>query len=438
MGKFIRDSSITLGSQSLRLVLGLITSIIIARGLGPEGRGIYALCTFLPFVIVTFANLGIVPASAYYLASRRFSPGIVLGGNIQMSAVFSLIGLIAGYFLVLYLGPVLFPSVKSGYLLLSLFLIPVHIFFLHIQAVFLGLQNFRYFNLGAIISSILFLILVGSSFLFFRLNLTGVLAANIFSWLISSILISRWAGGLTGGISFQRNGSYIKSALNYGIQAHLGNLFSFLNYRADLLLVNYYLGPTEVGYYSIGVLIVEQLCLISSSASLVIFPRVAAEDDGKSRKEFTPLVARLVFLITFMISIILYSASRLLVTILYSELYLPAVRPLQILLPGIIALSVSRIIANDIAARGRPIINTYTALSALVINIALNLAWIPAYGIRGAALASTVSYGMVFLIELIFYCRISGNNWTVVIIPQREDWTRCRKSLNVLIASRFK
>ena len=429
MKQFLRNSSITLGSQILRLAFGLATSIIIARILGPEGRGVYALCILLPFIIVTFANLGIMPATAYYLASRRFPPRQVLGGNILLSAVFSVIGMAAGYFVVLRFGALFFPSVNAGYLFFSLLLIPAHIFFLHIQAVSLGLQNFKYFNLAAVVSSMLFLVMTVTALIFFRMNIWGVLAANMLAWLISSILICRWTGRLTGGVSFRENGPYIRASLKYGIQAHLGNLFSFLSYRADLLLINWYLDPSAVGYYSIGVVIAEQLWLVSSAASLVLFPRLAAEPDGKRKNELTPVVARSVFLITITAAIILYAMSDRLVAIFYSDRYLPAVRPLQILLPGIIALSVYRVIANDIAARGRPILNTYTALGALSVNIVLNLIWIPAYGISGAAAASTVSYGSVLIVGLILYRRISGNSWTSMLIPRREDWGRYRRAL---------
>ena len=429
MSKFLRDSSITIGSQILRLAFGLVTSIIIARILGPEGRGVYALCILFPFIIVTFANLGIVPATAYLLASRRFPPRQVLGGNILLSAVLSMIGMAAGYFVVFRFGSLLFPSIDTGFLLFSLLLIPAHIFFRHIQAVPLGLQNFRYFNLAAVVSSILFLVMTVTALVFLRMNIWGALTANMMAWLISSILIYRWTGRLTGGATFRENGPYLRAALKYGIQVHLGNLFIFLSYRVDLLLINLYLDPLAVGYYSIGVVMVEQIWLVSSAVSLVLFPRVAAESDGKQNNELTPVVARAVFLITMAASIILYAASDWLVTILYSDRYLPAARPLQILLPGIIALSVYRVIANDIAARGRPILNTYTALGALAVNIVLNLIWIPIYGISGAAAASTVSYGCTLIVGLILYSRISGNPWTSVLIPRREDWSRYGRAL---------
>ena len=73
---------------------------------------------------------------------------------------------------------------------------------------------------------------------------------------------------------------------------------------------------------------------------------------------------------------------------------------LQALLAGIVALSAGRVLSNDIAGRGRLILNAYGGLAAVATNVVLNLLWIPRYGIVGAAWASTVSYSVSFLMAL--------------------------------------
>ncbi|MBC7293551.1 MAG: polysaccharide biosynthesis C-terminal domain-containing protein [Thermoleophilia bacterium] len=120
--------------------------------------------------------------------------------------------------------------------------------------------------------------------------------------------------------------------------------------------------------------------------------------------------------------------SRWLVLLLYSEAFLGAVSALQALLVGTVALSAGRVLSNDISGRGFPRLNIYTGVAAVVTNVLLNLLWIPRYEIIGAAWASTVSYTVSFLGALYFYCRLSGNRWTVVVIPQRGDWALFRRT----------
>lgn len=139
-------------------------------------------------------------------------------------------------------------------------------------------------------------------------------------------------------------------------------------------------------------------------------------------KEFTPLVARTVLWTTALGALALALLSRWIVLLLYSEAFLPAVGALQALLVGIVALSAGRVLANDIAGRGFPALNIYTGLVAVATNVALNLLWIPRFGIVSAAWASTVSYTVSFLGALFFYCRHSGNRWTKIVLPQRGDW----------------
>jgi len=256
----------------------------------------------------------------------------------------------------------------------------------------------------------------------------GALAAGVTSWFLIDVAVFFWARRATGGISFHVNHSYIKDALTYGIKAHLGNILGFLNYRVDMFFVNGFLNPAAVGFYSIGVGLVEKLWMVSHAASTVLFPRVAAETEEQRRKEFTPLVARTVLSVTALGALVIFFLSRWIIGLLYSSVFLPAVRPLQILLPGIIALSVGRVLSNDIAGRGRVMLNNYTGLVTVTTNVALNILWIPRYGISGAALASTVSYTATLVSSLFFYCRLSGNPWTKVILPQQGDWAIYRRT----------
>ena len=421
-GKFVRETTITFTSGVLNLLLGVGTSVILARLLGPEGRGIYALATLLPSLIVTFGNLGIGPATVYYVARNEFRRQEILGNNVLLSLGVGSVGVLAGLVLILFFRETVFPGVPFGYLLLALFLVPVEIFFWYVRRVLLGVQYIKEYNYAQIAQSVLFLGFIALALLGLRAGVTGAIIAGLFTWLVVDALVFRLAKKVAGGIDFTLNTSYIRRATTYGIQAHLSNILGFLNYRVDMFLVNRFLGPAAVGLYAVGVGLVEKLWTISQAASTVLFPRVAAEAEEQRLKEFTPLVARTVLWTTGLSALVLALLSRWIVLLLYSEAFLPAVGALQALLVGIVALSAGRVLANDIAGRGRPGLNIYIGIAAVATNIALNLLWIPHYGIVGAAWASTVSYTVSFLGSLFFYCRLSGNRWTKVIFPQRGDW----------------
>ena len=421
-GKFVQGTTLTFISGILSLLLGIGASIILARVLGPEGRGIYALAILLPSLIVTFGNLGIGPATVYYVAQGEFRRQEILGNNVFLSVGIGGIGIVAGLIVVLFFREKVFPGVAPGYLLLALVLVPVEVFFSYVRYVLLGAQRIKEFNYVQIAQSVLFLGFVALALLGLKAGVTGAILAGLFTWLVVDALVFYLARRVAEGVDFKPNSSYIKEATAYGIQAHLSNILGFLNYRVDMFLVNGFLGPAAVGLYAVGVELVERLWMISQAASTVLFPRVAAEKEEDRRKEFTPLVARTVLWTTALGALLLALFSRWIVLLLYSEVFLPAVSALQALLMGIVALSAGRVLSNDIAGRGFPGLNIYTGLAAVVTNVILNLLWIPRYGIVGAARASAVSYTVLFLFALFFYCRLSGNRWTKVIFPQPGDW----------------
>jgi O-antigen/teichoic acid export membrane protein len=305
-------------------------------------------------------------------------------------------------FVVLFFHETVFPGVSSGYLLLALALVPVEFFLSYVNYMLLGAQRIEEFNYVQIAQSGLFLGAIALALLGLKAGVTGAILAGLFTRVIVNAIVKR--------------------ATSYGVQAHLSNILGFLNYRADMFLVNWFLGPSAVGLYSVGVGLVEKLWMVSFAASTVLFPWVAAETEEQKRKEFTPLVARTVLWMTALASLILAFLSKWIVLLLYSEAFLPAADTLRALLIGITTLNAGRVLSNDIAGRGFPGLNIYIGLAAVTTNVVLNLLWIPRYGIVGAAWASTASYTVSFLGALFFYCQLSGNQWTKVVLPQSGDW----------------
>lgn len=421
-GQFTKGTLGTMVTGILNLFIGIASSIILARVLGPEGRGIYALAVLLPSLIVTFGNLGIGPATVYYVARGEFRREEILGNNILLSIGIGGAGILTGLVVVRFFREAIFPGVPPAYLLLSLALVPGEIFFSYVNYMLLGAQRIKEFNYRQVFQGALFLGFITLGLLVLKGKVREAILASILTWVVVDILVFRLVKRVAGGVSFKPNRSYIKHAVTYGLQAHIANILGFLNYRVDMFLVNWFLGPAAVGLYAVGVSLVEKLWMVSQAASTVLFPRVAAESEEERRKEFTPLVARTVLWVTALGALVLVLFSRWIVLLLYSEAFLPAVSALQALLVGIVALSAGRVLANDIAGRGFPGLSIYTGSVAVLTNVVLNLLWIPRYGIVGAAWASTASYTVSFLSALFFYCRLSGNRWTSVVLPQRGDW----------------
>src|SRR5260370_4296740 len=81
----LQASTITFASRVAVFILSLVAGVILARALGPTGRGIYALALLVPSVLVLVANLGIGNALIYYLARRTYDAEKIIGQLISLA-----------------------------------------------------------------------------------------------------------------------------------------------------------------------------------------------------------------------------------------------------------------------------------------------------------------------------------------------------------------
>jgi O-antigen/teichoic acid export membrane protein len=420
---FAKDTGVTVAARVLGLVLALLASVVIARALGPEGTGVYTLATLFPVLVLVFLNLGVGAATVYYVAQDKYPLPEVLGSNVILCVLVgagaSLIGLLVAIFLHGYL----FPTVALSYLLLALLLIPVYLFSqYYANQILLGARRISDFNAATVLARLLLLALVVLLAVTVGLRIEGAIWATFLSSLVVCLVLYPWIRRVTGGVRFRLNASYVRDTFTYGLKAHLGNIVGFLNYRVEVFMLGVFVPASAVGFYSVAVGLAERLWFLSESASIVLFPTVSAEKDEHARKTFTPLVSRSVLLITAVGAVGLFLLSQWVVVLLYSSEYVPSVHLFRILLPGIVFLSVGRILANDIAGRGRPLLNTYVGGIGIVVQVLLNLAWIPRFGPTGAAWATTIAYGLTSAVWLWVYMRLSGNSLTTVVVPQTSDW----------------
>ena len=143
IGKFTKNILITFGTRVFQLILGIGSSVIIARMLGPQGRGIYSLAILLPGLLAVFTNLGIGPASVFYIGKKKYSPKEIFGTNIIFAGLISIFTIIIGLMIIFFFSEKLFPGVPKEYLFLALSVIPFQFFSGFAVYILLGLQKIK-------------------------------------------------------------------------------------------------------------------------------------------------------------------------------------------------------------------------------------------------------------------------------------------------------
>lgn len=422
---------VTFGRQFAAGFMRLFLTLLVARILGPEGAGAYAVALLLPTLMAQLLNLGMAASNVYFIATGRFTKEQVWATSRNVALLASLAGVLSGLLLVNVAGARVFPGVSTLVLSVALVTLPPLLILGAVASIFQAEEDFSAYNVINLAEPTLSLCAILSIAFLGIATIESVAIATVISHVFATILavtlLSKTVRVFCRG---KRKRQYLAQSLRYGVVAHASNVTSFLNYRLDLFLVNFFAGPLVAGVYAIAIRVAEQIWIISQAVSTVIFPRLAAMvDDEEGRRNLTPIIARATLWATLLASGVVAAVGRPLVEVMFGTEFQDAAFMLLLLLPGITVFSCSRVLANDLAARGLVGVNLALAIGALVLNAAGNILLIPYYGALGAAAVTSTAYAADLLVRLVIQHKFTGVDWTEMVLPRRQDFWLLRRIL---------
>jgi O-antigen/teichoic acid export membrane protein len=192
----------------------------------------------------------------------------------------------------------------------------------------------------------------------------------------------------------------------FGLSLRLGavNSVSLLNYRVEVLIVEAMLDLRHVGIYSVAVVTAEVVWMTSSAIAAALTAGVVEAD----HQQATDLIARGVKM-TFTVALVAGAAIAACAPaagLVFGSAFGAATAPLLVLLPGIVAYAPAALVAQYFTIRlGSPRIPLLASLLSTVVNAVACLAFIPVFGMTGAALASTIGYLSAIIALLVIFVR---------------------------------
>jgi O-antigen/teichoic acid export membrane protein len=404
--EFTRDVAFTAAVRAVMLGAALVGGVITARILLPEGKGIYASILVMPRLVATIASLGVRQAGAYFLGKREEDAGRLLGAMravwLPASAagvVVALAGLVASG-LAVHGWPTLTVAVAC---------LPLTLYVTYLSGIGLGLRWIKRVTAGQLIQALsqvgLIVLLVWG----LRLGVLGAFAALAGALLVHAVYVSVVARRAHPGpwaFAPDLARRLVRRGLGYAAALFVINL----NYRVDIILLNQLLDSSSVGHYTVGVGAVELLWMVPTVLGFVVFAHSATATDAAEFSRSMRPVLRRVTLLVLALGAVGAALAPFVIPALYGEAFRPSVHVVWALLPGVVALVPARLSHGDLAGRGDPITGLKVFAITLAVNIALNLWWIPIWGIVGAAAASSVSYSLATLLLMPAYLRRSNGS----------------------------
>jgi O-antigen/teichoic acid export membrane protein len=399
--------------------MGIINGILLAGLLGPTGKGDYALVILLPATIVVFAQLGLPQAFGFFAAQNKTRR--LVATAIALATGLALIALLVTAQFMPWIRETFLRGPDLGQILLGLAIVPFSLAATFLNSIVVGRQAVRW-NLTAALgvsfsATALLIVLVGVG----SMGVDGAIVTYMASNLIHFAILVVGALAVTAIVGAEITRVGVRQLLRYGLPLYPGQLTSFFSYRFDVMLLAAILADpsTAVGYYTMAVSMAGMAFFFPHAVSRLFFPHVAGTTREAADRQL-PIVARVTLLVTGLAALALVPASILLIVVVLPD-FRPAIEPLLILLPGLVALSVGEVAKGYLTGLGRTGTVSIVSFSTFVLNVVINLALIPVLGIVGAALASFVSYIATAAAFAAIAGRLSGNRFMRFWLPTMDD-----------------
>jgi O-antigen/teichoic acid export membrane protein len=424
MKHHLRSGIHTLGTNLLQVASVLTITALVARQLGPEGKGAYDLyvttaqlfSTLLGFSLPIGITFVVAAGRADLQRLERAGFRIALA---QAAICFPLLYMLARMAL---LPQVLPASLGCTGMLIGMLGLHLGLVALSTQyrAVLVGQQQFVAANHGDILKQavalglILVLLLAG--------GLTGAVAvpalvfANTAAVAAATIAYRRGIAGQAAA----RPDSGLRESARYALPCAAGNLVQFVNYRLSVYFVNAYAGAAALGVYQSATFVAQALTILPGAVAAITFPAVAhGLAQGSDRAPATAQCARVILWISLVCGAVLALLAPVAIPLFFGSRFAAGIQVLWVLLPATVVFCPAQVLASYLAGAGRPQLNLYASLAGAVFTVALNRAWVPAYGILGAAAATAVAQiGNALLLHLFF---ISVSRQPNLFWPTRHD-----------------
>ncbi|MCL4079346.1 oligosaccharide flippase family protein [Coriobacteriia bacterium Es71-Z0120] len=396
---FARKVAETMATRVALLGIGLVTSVLIARSLGPAGRGLQATVAAITALGVQFGNLGLHSSNTYYVAKdKRLLP--VLVGNSM------LVGLGVGSIICLAVAAAIavrpdISPLAPTLLALALAGVPIGLSYLLLQNLLLGVGEVRAYNtielvMRIVMVLVLAVLIVGKRVSVEGVALVGLAVSAISGWWALARLRRHLNAKVTVALPI------LRQHLSYGVKAYFSALFAYTVLRADILMCKYILGAEPTGQYSIAASMADLVYMLPVVAGTIMFPRLSATADAADRWMKAKRAAKWMGVLLVGLALLAGLLAAPAVRLLYGDAFLPAVPAFLWLLPGIVALGVNAILMNYFASEGMPAVAVWSPALASLVNIGLNLWLLPQMGIQGAGVASSLAYCSMLMFSLAY------------------------------------
>ena len=403
----------TFGITAFSAVLNLVVAVLLSQYLGPTGKGSQSLIlTTISFILI-FSNL-VGGATIVYLIPR-FETILLIVPSYLWTVLMSLVS----FFILKLTG-----LIESKYILhVCILAIIYSVTSIH-SNILIGKQRIKESNNLVLLQTVLLVVCLLVSFTAFRIfSINSYIIALYISMgssmLISTILISASFKGIELN-NFTRYIPVVKQMLTFGFQNQIAHITQLLSFRLSYYVIEEYIGIAAVGVYSNGISIVESIWMVAKSMSLVQYSYISNSTNREESARITLLLVKAGLFASLLLLIPLVLIPVEAYVFIFGQGFSDIKPVIVTLLPGILIYNVSILFGHYFSGTGRYSINGRISAIGLIVSVILYFTLIPLFNIRGAGLATSLSYIFTSLLFLWYFAK-ENQNWRTYLIPRWND-----------------
>ncbi len=390
--KYFRNMGWAFGARGFALMMSFFVGTYVARYLGPERYGVLNYVLSFVTIFAFLSSFGIDNILIRDLIKYREKEEEVLDTAFSLKLI--------GGILVIFVSVFSSVLIKNDiYTTLLIFIYSIQLIFNAFNitdSYFQSVVKYKYSSIAQVLSTIavsslkLFLVYKG-------LGTGWFVFALVFEGFVSSVILLRF---------FFKEGHHIKLSLEIDLAKKmlsdswpfiLSSAFYMIYTKIDQVMIGKMIDTTSLGIYAAGVKIAEIWYFVPAIICGVMLPAVI-NAKIKDHDLYKTRVKRLFWLIvgiSFMISFFEFIFAKYLILFLFGKAYISSIIILQIYTWAGIVVSAVMVIQQYLITENKTKLIMISSSVAAIINVLLNLIFIPRFGIIGSAWATIISYSTI-------------------------------------------
>jgi O-antigen/teichoic acid export membrane protein len=327
-----RDTLLILAGNVARQFVGLGSSILLARGLGPAGLGWFNVLGAIGNVGSTAADFGLVNAGvsrgAQVLRMDAARAPVTMRALLILKVALAGLIVIPALIFSDALARIILPTAyQTLWLQLVLVGILVRAFGGALSAILQAARAFKPLVVSQLASSFATLLLIAALYFVARLDVATALGIGIAAGVIGALLSLYWiaqsprlpviSGMGVGGILHE-----MRVLLGFSKWLWVSAIFSILAVQIDIILLNQLVAPTLVGFYSLALNLAFAADIVQQSLFAVLLPTASSLHRGEYGKYIRDNLSRTVTLSLGLLALVPFAQPT--IALLYGEDFLPA------------------------------------------------------------------------------------------------------------------